>query len=45
MQPSPPAPTGKAPAKPPAKPAAPADEAASLWQRSQAGVAPLKRKR
>ena len=32
-------------AKVPAKPAPPRDEAASLWQRSQAGVAPLKRKR
>ena len=41
MQPAAPA----AAAKVPAKPAPPRDESASLWQRSQAGVAPLKRKR
>ena len=41
MQPAAPA----AAAKAPAKPAPPKDESASLWQRSQAGVAPLKRKR
>lgn len=40
MQPAAPAPAGKAPAK-----AAPADDAASLWHETQAGVAPLKRKR
>ena len=39
MQPAAPAPPGKPPAKP-----AP-DDGASLWQRSQTGVAPLKRKR
>lgn len=43
MQPSAPAPA--AAAKLPAKPAPPKDDATSLWQRSQAGVAPLKRKR
>ncbi|MGZ5179171.1 MAG: hypothetical protein ACXWC6_13545 [Ramlibacter sp.] len=43
MQPTPaPAATGKAA---PAKPPAAADDGLSLWQRSQAGIAPLKRKR
>ena len=41
MQPAAPAAAGKVPSKT----APPKDESASLWQRSQAGVAPLKRKR
>lgn len=32
-------------ARPPGKPAPPKDDATALWQRTQAGVAPLKRKR
>ena len=43
MQPTAPARAAKPATKSPA--AAPVDEAASLWQKSQAGVAPLKRKR
>lgn len=41
--PSPPA--APAPGRPPARPAAPADDPQVLWQRSQSGVAPLKRKK
>jgi hypothetical protein len=44
--PAPPAPTAARPGSRPATPApTPADEAQALWLRSQAGVAPLKRKR
>jgi hypothetical protein len=45
MQPAAPPPAGKAPAgKAPAK-VAPPEDGKSLWQQTQAGVAPLKRKR
>jgi len=42
MQPAAPLPT---PGKTPAKAAAPPDDGKSLWQRTQTGIAPLKRKR